>query len=93
MLKKIDQIKTIQYCVNMMHFCNDASKIMIPNPDESESMQNICKGFSQIFSTLEKDFQTIAKMVMMGFSDKEIKTMLAKSKKDFKKHKQKDHVV
>ena len=77
----------------MKHFCNDASKIMMPDPNHSDTMQKTCKGLSLIFSSLEENFETIAKMVMMGFSDKEIKTILAKSKKDFEKHKQNDHVV
>lgn len=91
MLKKNDQIKIIHYCVNMMEFCHDASKIMIRDQNHSDTMQKTCKGLSKIFSLLEEDFETIAKMIMKDFSKKEIKTMLATSKKDFKKFKQKDH--
>jgi len=63
---------------------------MTPDPNHSDTMQQTCKGLSKIFSLLEEDFEKIIKMVMMGFSDKEIKTIMAKSKKDFKKHKQKE---
>jgi len=81
MLKKNDQINIIEKCVNMMHFCNDASKIMTPDPTHSETMQKTCEGLSKIFSALEKDFEIIGKMVMKGFTKKEIKKMLEKKKK------------
>lgn len=94
MLKKNDQIKIIHCSLNMMHFCHDASKIMTPTPGHSETMQQTCQGLSKIFSSLEKDFENIAKMSMSGFTKKEIKTIIIiKSKKDLKKRKQDNTVL
>ena len=92
MLKKNDQIKIIDYCVHMMEFCQEASKAMAPTTTHSESMQKTCEGLSKIFSSLGEDFESIAKMVMKGFTKKEIKTILASSKKELKKHKQEDEL-
>jgi len=92
MLKKNDQIKIIHVCANMMEFCHDASKIMMPDPTHSDTMQQTCKGLSKIFSSLGEDFEKIAKMVMLGFTKKEIKTMVDSIKKDYKKHKQEDEL-
>ena len=84
MLKKNDQIKIMYICMNMMQFCQEASKTMAPTPTHSETMQNTCEGLAKIFASLGGDFEKIAQMVMMGFSKKEIKTILATSKKNLK---------
>jgi len=81
MLKKNDQIKIIHVCVSMMEFCNTASKTLGPTQMQTETMQKTCEGLSKIFSSLEGDFEKIAKMVMKGFTKKEIKAILEKKKK------------
>ena len=85
MLKKNDQIKIVHLCVNMMEFCQKASTTIMPDSAYSESLQETCKGLSKIFASLGEDFERIAQMTMVGFSEKEIKSLMAKSKKDFKK--------
>ena len=79
MLKKNDQIKIIHLCVNMMEFCNNASKtIGPPTQMHTEAMQKTCEGLARIFTSIEKDFETIGKMVAKGFTKKEIKAITKK---------------
>ena len=79
MLKKNDQIKIMNVCTNMMEFCHNASKTIGPSTQmQTESMQKTCDGLSRIFSSLEKDFETISKLIMKGFTKKEINIILEK---------------
>ena len=80
MIKKNDQIKIIEYCVNMMEFCNHASKTIGPPLTQmhTEAMQKTCEGLARIFTSLEKDFENIAKLVAKGFTKKEIKAITKK---------------
>ena len=90
MLKKNDQMKIMYLCLNMMEFCKNASKTIVVPPIQTEDMQKICEGLSRLFLSFGEDFKEIGKLVMKGFTKKEIKTLMAKPKKDFKKHKQED---
>jgi len=78
MIKKNDQIKILNICTSMMRFCRQASKTIGPPTTQmqTENMQKTCDGLARIFSSLEKDFETISKLVMKGFTKKEIKKML-----------------
>lgn len=80
MLKTNDQIKIIEYCVDMMDFCHEASKTIAPPLTQmhTETMQKTCEGLARIFTSLEEDFETIGKMVAKGFTKKEIKTITKK---------------
>lgn len=92
MLSKNDKIEIMHVSIYMMYFCHDASKTMKPILGHSETIQQTCKGLSNIFSLLEKEFETISKIIVKDFSKKEIKKMIESSKKGFKRHKQEDHL-
>lgn len=76
MIKKNDQIKILYICTSMMEFCHEASKTIGPTQMNTEAMQKTCEGLGRIFSSLENDFETISKLIMKGFTKKEIKTMI-----------------
>lgn len=80
MHKKNDQIKILHICTSMMKFCHEASKTIGPTQMHTENMQKTCEGLGRIFSSLEKDFETISKLVAKGFTKKEIKAILEKDK-------------
>lgn len=60
-MKKND-MHIILYCLNCLEFCQTASKHIIADPINDDTIKKTCEGLSRIFSDISKDFENIAKM-------------------------------
>jgi len=63
------------YCLDCIEYCQKAAKSIVADPMHTETMQKTCEGLSRIFTSIEKDFVTISKLAMKGFTKKEIKEL------------------
>lgn len=57
-----NDINIILYCLNCFEYCQKASKHMIADPINDDTIKKTCEGLSRIFSSVAKDFENIAKM-------------------------------
>ena len=55
-------IRIILYCLNCIEFCQKASKHMIADPINDDTIRKTCESVSKIFSSFGRDFQRIAHM-------------------------------